>query len=68
MTADEHNGGNVPNRFSAELLRSPAGCFMSGWECIRSTSYQFVDYSLITDAQARAYEQQGFELALHPNS
>lgn len=68
MTADEHNGGSVPNRFATELARSPAGCFVAGWECIRSTSYQFVDYSLISDAQARTYEQQGFELALHPNS
>ena len=68
MTADEHNGGNVPNRFSTELSRSPAGCLVSGWDCIRSTSYQFVDYSLISDAQARTYEQQGFEIALHPNS
>lgn len=68
MTADEHNGGSVPNRFATELARSPAGCFVTGWECIRSTSYQFVDYSLISDAQARTYEQQGFEIALHPNS
>ena len=68
MTADEHNGGSVPNRFATELARSSAGCSVSGWDCIRSTSYQFVDYSLISDAQARTYEQQGFELALHPNS
>ncbi|TYL52634.1 N,N-dimethylformamidase beta subunit family domain-containing protein [Agromyces mariniharenae] len=68
MTADEHNGGNVPNRFTSELSRSPAGCLPTAWECIRSTSYQFVNYSLISDAQARTYEQQGFEIALHPNS
>lgn len=68
MTADEHNGGSVPNRFGTELSRSPSGCNVTGWDCIRSTSYQFVDYSLISDAQARNYEQQGFEIALHPNS
>ena len=68
MTADEHNGGSVPARFTTELSQSTAGCVVTGWECIRSTSYQFVDYSLISDAQARTYEQQGFELALHPNS
>ncbi len=68
MTADEHNGGNVPNRFGDELAESSPGCVFNDWECIRSTSYQFVDYSLITDAQAATYEQQGFELALHPDS
>ncbi len=68
MTADEHNGGSVPQRFGAELARSSPGCVFNDWDCIRSTSYQFVDYSLITDAQAATYEQQGFELALHPDS
>lgn len=68
MTADEHNGGSVPNRFSTELSRSTAGCFVAFWDCVRSTSYMFVDYPLISDNQARTYEQQGFELALHPNS
>lgn len=68
MTADEHNSGNVPSRFANELARSAANCDVADWECIRSTSYHFVDYSLISDAQAVTYEQQGFELGLHPNS
>lgn len=68
MTADEHNGGSVPTRFSTELSRSTAGCYVAFWDCVRSTSYMFVDYPEISDAQARTYEQQGFEVALHPNS
>ncbi|WP_139416724.1 N,N-dimethylformamidase beta subunit family domain-containing protein [Agromyces laixinhei] len=68
MTADEHNGGAVPARIANELMRSPAGCFVANWGCVRSTSYQFINYPQISDAQAKTYEQQGFELALHPNS
>lgn len=68
MTADEHNGGNVPERFAQERSQSRSGCYVSDWECLRSTSYQFVDYPLINDAQARDFEQQGFEIALHPSS
>ena len=68
MTADEHNSGNVPTRFEAEKTASPAGCSVDDWECIRSTSYLYPDYPSMSATQASAYEDLGFEIALHPNT
>ena len=45
---------------------SPAGCVVSDWECVRSTSYVYPD-SNAENAQAAAYAAEGFEVALHPN-
>ena len=66
MTADEHNGGNVPNRFGDEVAREFPGCVFNDWECIRSTSYQFVDYSLISDAQAADLRAAGLRTGSAP--
>ncbi len=68
MTADQHDGGAVPGRFDQEIAASPASCSVADWECVRSTSYLYPDYPSMTDAQAKAYEDQGFEIALHPNT
>jgi VCBS repeat-containing protein len=68
MTADEHNGGNVPNRLNGEIAASPENCSVEDWECIRSTSYLYPSYPLMTAAQASAFETQGFEIALHPDT
>ena len=68
MTADEHNGGSVTTRMNAENAASPAGCSVDDWECIRSTSYLYPDYPSMSAAQASTYEDQGFEIALHPNT
>ncbi|MBC9734955.1 DUF4082 domain-containing protein [Nocardioides marmotae] len=70
MTSDQHDGGDVPHRFDQELAASPANCSVADWECIRSTSYLFPSYpeGSMTAAQANRYEDQGFEIALHPNT
>ena len=68
MTADEHNGGNVRARLDAEGAVSPAGCSVNDWDCIRSTSYLYPDYPSMSVAEATAYEDAGFEIALHPNT
>jgi uncharacterized protein DUF4082/Big-like domain-containing protein/purple acid phosphatase-like protein len=54
-------------RFDRYLANSPAGCDPTGWQCLRFTSYVWPDVGL-TDAQARAYDAQGFEVALHPQN
>ena len=66
MTADEHNGGNVPARFDQELAASVTNCSVADWECIRSTSYLYPSYPSMSASQASAYQDQGFEIALHP--
>jgi hypothetical protein len=64
MTGDDHALGGTAGRFAAELARSPQGCVVDNWECVRSTSYVYPS-TPISNAQASAYSAQGFELALH---
>ena len=69
MTGDDHGffygpGGATATRFDQYLDASPAGCSVADWECVRGTSYIFTD-SALTNAQAAAYEAQGFEVGLH---
>ncbi|MGZ5398988.1 MAG: DUF4082 domain-containing protein [Nocardioides sp.] len=70
MTADQHDGGDVSGRFELELDASPPNCSVADWECIRSTSYLYPSYpaAAMTAAQAKGYQDQGFEIALHPNT
>ena len=44
---------------------SPAGCSVADWECVRATSYLYNDTPM-TDAQAAAYEADGFEVGAAP--
>jgi hypothetical protein len=64
MTGDDHGNGGTSGQFDRFKAASPAGCSVAGWECVRSTSYLY-PYSPLSDAQARAYEAEGFEIALH---
>jgi WD40 repeat protein len=67
MTGDDHgNGGgnNTASRFDQFKAQSPPGCSVNNWECIRGTSYVFLNTPL-TNAQASAYNADGFEVALH---
>ncbi len=70
MTSDQHDGGDVSYRFYQEVAASPAGCSVADWECIRSTNYLFPTYpdAAMTAAEAKGYEDQGFEIGLHPNT
>jgi hypothetical protein len=70
MTADNHDTGSsatAATRLNQELAASPAGCAVDDWTCIRSTTYLYSS-NFLTNAQAKAYEDQGFEIALHTNT
>jgi hypothetical protein len=50
--------------FDRLLAQSPTGCSVENWECYRATSWLFTSSGL-TDAQATAYHNQGFDLGAH---
>ena len=64
MTGDDHASGGTAGRFDAYKAASTPGCSVADWDCIRSTSYVYPNAPL-TDAQAAAYEADGFEVGLH---
>jgi hypothetical protein len=69
MTGDDHGNGGTAGRFDefAGPADSPAGCSVAAWTCVRATSYVFPSTPL-TDAQVAAYQAEGFEIALHPDT
>jgi hypothetical protein len=68
MTGDNHGASQyVSARFDTYANRSPVGCSVTNWECVRATAYIFNDGDL-TPAQATAYEAAGFEIAPHMNT
>jgi len=67
MTGDDHGNGGTVGRFSEYLARSPAGCSVENWQCIRGTSYVYVN-SVLTDAIAASYDAKGFEIGVHINT
>jgi hypothetical protein len=73
MSGDDHgylyvnHGGGTAQRFDQFNSLSPAGCSLADWECVRGTSYLFTN-SALTNAQAAAYQSQGFEVGLHINT
>jgi hypothetical protein len=66
LTGDDHNYnlGGTSGQFSRYLADSPPGCSVALWQCVRSTSYLFPGTS-VSNAQAAAWQAQGFEIALH---
>ncbi len=64
MTGDDHGDNGTAGRFAQYDAASAPGCSVVDWECVRSTAYTFNNTTL-TDAQAKAYTDAGFELALH---
>ena len=64
LTGDDHNTGGTAAYFDRLKATDPPGCSVADWECPRATSYLFTGTPL-GDLQARAYEQDGFELGLH---
>ena len=64
LTGDDHGNGGTAGQFDTYEADSPAGCSVADWQCVRSTSYVFPSTRL-SDAQARAYQRAGFEIALH---
>ncbi|WP_317164797.1 DUF4082 domain-containing protein [Hymenobacter ginkgonis] len=69
MTGDDHGNGATVGRFNHYLAQSAANTAqaVADWTAIRGTSYIYPN-TPITDAQAAAFEAQGFEIALHLNT
>ncbi len=66
-TGDDHAGGGTAGRFSTYAAASPQSCTVALWECARFTSYVYPN-SPLTNAQASAFQGQGFEVGLHPQN
>ena len=68
MTGDDHNGNGTITRFNQYLgygNNTPEDVL--NWNAIRGTSYIYTENAL-TNAQAVAFNDQGFEIALHLNT
>lgn len=69
MALDDHGvPGGTQTYFNQLNTNTPAGAQLNQWECLRATSWMFVDGSTMTDAQAAAYNAQGFDLGIHVNT
>ena len=68
MTGDDHGNGGTAGRFDQFVADSPAGCRVANWECVRGTSYIYVETQNLTPTQAANYTAQGFEVGLHVNT
>jgi hypothetical protein len=64
LTGDDHGNGGTRGQFDRYMAESKPGCSVNDWECIRSTSYVYPD-TPITDAEVNAWQNEGFEVALH---
>ena len=69
MTGDDHASGGTKARFNQylQLSEDNSAEAIRDWRAIRSTSYIYPN-TPITDAEAKNYEDQGFEIALHLNT
>jgi hypothetical protein len=64
LTGDDHNKGGTSGQFDLFRAASPVGCSVADWECVRSTSYVYPG-TPFPGMQPSAYEDLGFEVALH---
>jgi hypothetical protein len=70
MTGDDHMSGGTVGRFNQYKDLLPAyntAQDVLDWKTIRGTSYVYPN-TPISNQQAMAFEQQGFEIALHPDN
>ncbi|MBB6612666.1 DUF4082 domain-containing protein [Pontibacter sp. Tf4] len=69
MTGDDHGNGGTKGRFEQYLKLSDDNSTeaVADWKAIRGTSYIYPG-TPITNAEAKALEDQGFEIALHLNT
>ncbi|MBK9484564.1 MAG: DUF4082 domain-containing protein [Chitinophagaceae bacterium] len=70
MTGDDHAAGGTIGRFDQYLTLSGShnnATDIADWKAIRGSSYIFPN-TPITNAQAAAYEAQGFEIGVHLNT
>ena len=65
MTGDDHGTQEgTRTTFDTLIAQSPPGCSLGDWECYRATSWLYTTSGL-TDAEALAYHNQGFEIGVH---
>ncbi|HEX6097049.1 MAG TPA: family 16 glycoside hydrolase [Thermoanaerobaculia bacterium] len=64
MTGDDHANGGTAARFAQYQSLSASGCSVEDWQCVRGTSYVYSNTPL-TNAQAAAFQADGFEIGLH---
>ena len=68
MTGDEHNtGAGSVGRFAIYQAADPVDCSLADWECVRASTYLYPGTGM-SDAQALAFTNAGFEVALHVNT
>lgn len=69
MTGDDHNNGGTAGRFNQykALSSSNTQDAVDNWTAIRGSSYMFPNTPM-TNAEAQAFQDEGFELGLHPNT
>ncbi|MDA0180308.1 DUF4082 domain-containing protein [Solirubrobacter phytolaccae] len=67
LTGDDHAVGGVVPYFNRLKAMSADSCSVADWECVRASAYVYPETPM-TDAQAAAYQAEGFELALHLNT
>ena len=68
MTGDDHAMNETYGRFKQYMALGPNTAEdIADWKAIRATSYIYPNTKM-TNAQAAAFEAQGFEIALHPNT
>jgi Domain of unknown function (DUF4082)/Bacterial Ig-like domain/Cohesin domain len=69
MTGDDHANGGTIGRFNQYLNDSPSNSAqaVADWTAVRATSYVY-NGEPMSDAQASAFEAQGFEVSLHLNT
>ncbi|WP_050855606.1 Ig-like domain-containing protein, partial [Gillisia limnaea] len=66
MTGDDHANNGTTARFNQylQLSEDNSAAAVADWRAIRGTSYIFLN-TPITNAEAKSFEDQGFEIALH---
>ncbi|MFI5130011.1 MAG: DUF4082 domain-containing protein, partial [Chitinophagales bacterium] len=68
MTGDDHSNNGTEARFNQYKTMGPnTAQDVSDWKAVRGTSYVYPG-TPISNAQAAAFEAQGFEIALHPTT
>jgi hypothetical protein len=68
MTGDDHASNGTVGRFNQYLTLGPnTAQDVANWTAIRGTSYIYTN-TAITNAQIVSFQNQGFEIALHPNT
>ena len=68
MTGDDHGTGNTVGRFNQYLTLGPNSAQdVADWNAIRGTSYVY-NGTPIDNSVAAAFQAQGFEIGVHPNT